>query len=354
MIIVGVSTTRIPSLSNELLRVIGFREASFTKRNRATHERIDIWSRNDIILDRNRSNSIGTSKAVVVVVRKSVVAEINRLSSGIHKPWGILERDGAERESGATPEPPRRLFIVLVFVRVHHESVSVRRCWSSRRCLFRLSTGQVLEEEKGDLISDRDRVCVCAPVNRLTSAYIFRLFRNSLRPILRSRRFTGYGTASKGEGNIRHFDSGFQLVENDLNFTFDSYPPPPSGLSAGSRHYSLSPTPSIRLSFSLSLVSARITRGKMKAFLSSRLDRRKNWRGASFLGRDASSSPFLFIFSLRQIESLCEIWWNCDEIWFARTRYIYNKVFTLRMERNHRLRLRINEWRYRGKNRIRG
>lgn len=46
----------------------------------------------------------------------------------------------------------------------------------------------------------RHRVCVpYANVNRLTSAYIFRLFRNSLRSILRSRRFTGYGTASEGE-----------------------------------------------------------------------------------------------------------------------------------------------------------
>lgn len=48
----------------------------------------------------------------------------------------------------------------------------------------------------GGLISDTESVR--GSVNRLTSAYIFRLFRNSLRSIL--RRFTGYGTASKGEG----------------------------------------------------------------------------------------------------------------------------------------------------------
>lgn len=40
--------------------------------------------------------------------------------------------------------------------------------------------------------------------------------------------------------------------------------------------------------------------------------------------------PFLFIFSL-QIESLCEIWWNCDEIWFA-TRYVYIYIRYLRFE----------------------
>lgn len=126
--------------------------------------------------------------------------------------------------SDAAPGPPP-IFIVLLFVRVHHESV---RCdVVDRRDAVYSDCQQARYWRKGDLISDRDGVqCVCvavrAPVNRLTSAYIFRLFRNSLRSILRSRRFTGYGTASKGEGNIRHFDSGFQLVENDLNFTFDS------------------------------------------------------------------------------------------------------------------------------------
>lgn len=308
MIIVGVSTTRIPSLSNELLRVIGFREASFTKRNRATHERIDIWSRNDIILDRNRSNSVGTSKAVVVVVvvRKSVVAEINRLSSGIHKPWGILERDGAERESGATPELPRRLFIVLVFVRVHHESVSVRRCWSSRRCLFRLSTGQVLEEEKGDLISDRDRVCVRAGESAYFRVYIppiqeFITPDSTLTEIYRIRN------RLEGRREYQAFRFGVPARRERPEF-----------------HVRLVPTTTVRFVGRLSPLLSLSHPLCLSIFLSfSRFcaDNERQNESLPFIearsteklaGREFSRAwrfllPFLFIFSL-QIESLCEIW----------------------------------------------
>lgn len=182
----------------------------------------------------------------------------------------------------------------------------------------------------------RARAAVLASVNRLTSAYIFRLFRNSLRSILRSRRFTGYGTASKGEGNIRHFDSGVPARRERPEFHVRLVASTTVRFVGRLRHYS----PSLSICLSLSFLSDNERQNE--SFLSSwpSLDRRKNWQGEGFLGRDA---PYLFSLRRIEIESVLDAGMKFDFFAAAHGRNSIRKVFTPRMERNHRLRLRINE-----------
>lgn len=157
-----------------------------------------------------------------IVFRKSIAAGVNRPSL-LHKPSGCLDvidwfgrsvRNGGDGTRGSRSRP---IFIVLLFARVDHESV---RCDVVDRRDAVYSDCQQARYWS----NIRHRVCVpYAHVNRLTSAYIFRLFRNSLRSILRSRRFTGYGTASEGE-RISGISIRVPARRERPEFAFDSQP----------------------------------------------------------------------------------------------------------------------------------
>lgn len=172
----------------------------------------------------------------------------------------------------------------------------MRRCWSSRRCLFRLSTGQVLERGRG-LISDVE--CVCARCRtRIGESAYFRVYIPPIQEFitLDSTLTEIYRIRNRLEGR-REYQAFRFGGSSSSRTTWISR-------STRSQHHRpvcrpATPLLSLSLSICLSLSFLSDNERQNESFLSSwpSLDRRKNWQGEGFLGRDA---PYLF--SLRRIK----------------------------------------------------
>lgn len=140
----------------------------------------------------------------------------------------------------------------------------MRRCWSSRRCLFRLSTGQVLERGRG-LISDVE--CVCARARCRTRIGESAYFRVYIPPIqefitLDSTLTEIYRIRNRLEGRreyqaFRFGGSSSSRTTWISRSTRSQHHRPVVGRL---RHYS----PSLSICLSLSFLS-EATRGKTKA-----------------------------------------------------------------------------------------
>lgn len=180
-----------------------------------------------------------------------------------------MERDRAKRGSDARPPASPPIFIVLLFVRVDHESVG-RDVVDRRDAVYSdLSTGQLLEEGEG-LISDTESVCGA----RIGESAYFRVYIPPIQEFITLDSTEIYRIRNRLEGrergNIRRFDSGFQL--DDLN-------------SRSTRR------PLCRLATPLSLSLARITRGSFH--------RGRGSRSTEKLAARELSRPPPYLFSLR-------------------------------------------------------
>lgn len=126
-----------------------------------------------------------------------------------------MERDRAKRGSDARPPASPPIFIVLLFVRVDHESVGCDVVDRRDAVYSDLSTGQLLEEGEG-LISDTESVCGA----RIGESAYFRVYIPPIQEFItldstEIYRIRNRLEGGRGRGNIRRFDSGFQL--DDLN-----------------------------------------------------------------------------------------------------------------------------------------
>lgn len=210
--------------------------------------------------------------------------------------------------SDAAPGPPP-IFIVLLFVRVHHESV---RCdVVDRRDAVYSDCQQARYWRKGDLISDRDGVqCVCVlPYARRWIGLLPRIY--SAYSGIHYARFYAHGDLPDTEPPRRAKGiSGISIRGSSSSRT--------TWISRSTRSQHHRPvcrlaTPLlslfIYLSFSLSRFCADNER-QNESFLSSR-------HRASIDGKigEFSPPPPSYLSSLRQFEIKSAR--HCDEIWFA-------------------------------------